>query len=314
MPPLLVEDLSFLIFIVLMGFVFVGSSILLIRQKDKSKLHHRYTKSESIFLCAGAVGLGCVIYGLAEPFSLELTRAEMQSNKLASNSPRIRIIQISDMHCDGVQRIQEKLLETIRNEHPDAILFTGDAVNNRAGLPVFRSFMKNISAIAPVFAVRGNNDLNTKQVGNVFEGTGVQLLNGNPRILSIGATKVWIAGVDVTGESAIEATLSRAPKDAFTIFLYHYPSGVKSAAAHGIDLFCAGHTHGGQVRLPLYGAIVTNSVLEKKYEAGEYHLGSTMMYVNRGIGMIGIPVRFLCPPEVAEFNVYPLKSGSRSAP
>jgi predicted MPP superfamily phosphohydrolase len=77
-------------------------------------------------------------------------------------------------------------------------------------------------------------------------------------------------------------------------------------AAH-IDLFCCGHTHGGQVRLPFYGALITNSALGKNYEAGLYYDHGTATYVSRGIGMIGLPVRFLCRPELTAIDIFPAK-------
>ena len=86
------------------------------------------------------------------------------------------------------------------------------------------------------------------------------------------------------------------------------PSGVNAAAENGADLCLAGHIHGGQVRLPWYGAIVTLSKTGKKYEAGLYRVKDTWLYVNRGIGMEGScapRVRFNCRPEVTVLDMVP---------
>jgi uncharacterized protein len=99
------------------------------------------------------------------------------------------------------------------------------------------------------------------------------------------------------------------PPGAFTILLYHTPDEILDVAAtHRVDLYCAGHTHGGQVALPFYGALVTLSKFYKKYERGLHREGSTWLYVTRGIGMEGGPaprVRFLARPEVTVIELAP---------
>jgi predicted MPP superfamily phosphohydrolase len=86
-----------------------------------------------------------------------------------------------------------------------------------------------------------------------------------------------------------------------SLLLYHTPDLIETADREEIDLYLAGHTHGGQVRLPFFGAIVTMSAYGKQYEMGLYQLNPTTLYVSRGVGMegMGLPrVRFLCPPEI----------------
>jgi predicted MPP superfamily phosphohydrolase len=88
--------------------------------------------------------------------------------------------------------------------------------------------------------------------------------------------------------------------------LYHTPDLIETASELGVDLYLAGHTHGGQVRLPWLGAIFTASRYGKRYEMGSYRVGRTQLYVSRGIGMegLGTPrVRFLCPPEIVELEL-----------
>jgi len=82
----------------------------------------------------------------------------------------------------------------------------------------------------------------------------------------------------------------------------HSPDLVEAASERGIDLYLAGHTHGGQIRLPLYGAIATSSIYYKEYEAGWFQVERTHLYVSRGLGLEGASApraRFLCRPEVA---------------
>jgi uncharacterized protein len=99
------------------------------------------------------------------------------------------------------------------------------------------------------------------------------------------------------------AALSAAP--GYRLFLHHAPDRVYEAVRAGADLYLAGHTHGGQVALPLYGALVTFSTSGKEFEAGRYQRGDTAIYVTRGIGTSFLKLRFLARPEVAVIDLIP---------
>ena len=92
-----------------------------------------------------------------------------------------------------------------------------------------------------------------------------------------------------------------APADSARVLLYHSPELMPLVQQHPVELYLCGHTHGGQVRLPFYGAIVTSSVTGKRYEMGAYDEQETMLYVSRGIGLEGLSaprMRLFCPPEI----------------
>jgi hypothetical protein len=104
----------------------------------------------------------------------------------------------------------------------------------------------------------------------------------------------------------LDQAMAGIPRDAFTLLLFHSPDLIHEAAAHGVDLYLGGHTHGGQLRLPFYGAIVTMSKYGKQYEAGLFQEGGTTMYISRGIGFEGYSMpraRFLCPPEIVSIEL-----------
>lgn len=92
--------------------------------------------------------------------------------------------------------------------------------------------------------------------------------------------------------------LRDAPEGAFTILLAHSPDTIHEASAAGINLMLSGHTHGGQVRLPLIGPLYSNTDLGKKYIEGLFRFEDTWLYVNRGLGTRAVPARFLAPPEI----------------
>jgi predicted MPP superfamily phosphohydrolase len=105
---------------------------------------------------------------------------------------------------------------------------------------------------------------------------------------------------------ATERALAGVPRDVFTVLLYHTPDLVPEAVAGGVDLYLAGHTHGGQIRLPLYGALFTATEVGKRYEMGRYDVDGLTLYVSRGVGMEGMAApraRFLCPPEIVCIDI-----------
>ncbi len=183
-------------------------------------------------------------------------------------------------------------------------MFSGDAVNAPAGVQTFKRCIARLAAIAPTFVVRGNWDVWYWKDLDLFSGTGARELTG-------GLQRVRVRGADVcvTG-AAVEAPLFREPlpRDAFNVFVYHYPDEIEAAAAAGADLYCAGHTHGGQVALPFYGALVTLSKYDKRFESGLHRVGGMHLYVNRGLGMEGFlapRVRFCARPELTVIDVVP---------
>jgi predicted MPP superfamily phosphohydrolase len=128
------------------------------------------------------------------------------------------------------------------------------------------------------------------------------------RLDLVAGTPIWVAGVPYDAENQTEQALAPIPEVDFSILLYHTPDEIEAVAGRGVDLYCAGHIHGGQIALPFYGALVTLSKHGKRFEAGLYHVGKTSLYVNRGIGMEGgrMPrVRFCSRPEVTVIEVGP---------
>lgn len=264
---------------------------------------------QRIVLTLAAVGVLCMAYGyFIEPYWLSVTRVRIVSAKLPRGTRPIRLVHISDLHSDPKVRLEERLPEVIAAERPDLIVFTGDSLNSPDGLPVLRNCLTRLAQVAPTFVVKGNWDAWFWRDQNLFEGTGVRELKNEAVKFDVGGASIWIGGIPVGVEHQMEQTLDALPPEAFTVFLYHYPDLINEVAAKKVDLYCAGHTHGGQVALPLYGALITLSKFGKRYEAGLYRVEQTHLYVNRGIGMEGGPaprVRFWARPEVTLIEIAP---------
>lgn len=260
-------------------------------------------------LLAAAAGVLCILYGrFVEPLRPEVTRVRIESPKLGPGARPVRIVHLSDLHCDPAPRLEERLPGLVAAEQPDLVVFTGDCANSPEGVPLFRRTLAAVARVAPTFAVKGNWDAWYFPRIERFAGTGARELDGESVRVEVAGTPLRVAGAAFDREEGATAALGTGTPDEFTVFLYHTPDIVYDLAGRGADLLCAGHTHGGQVRLPLYGAIVTLSRFGKRFESGLHEVGGTRLYVNRGIGMEGGPaprVRFLCRPEITVIEIAP---------
>lgn len=299
------EQFRVLIFLAVVGLILGSTAILLFRQlatfffrRDQFPLPVSWLGK--IVLSLAFVGLLCMGYAhWIEPYWIEVTRVQLASPKLATATRPIRMAHISDLHCDPVERVENKLIATLQQVKPDLIVFTGDTMNRANSLPVLKQTLKQFVAIAPTFVVKGNWDVWYYPTLDLFGGTGVKELNNEAVKFDVAGTSLWLIGSPIAKLPKFDQAFANVPSDAYKVLLYHFPDELAEAQKRRVDLYCAGHTHGGQIALPLYGALITFSKFGKKYESGLFHEGETWMYVNRGIGCEGTPhFRFFARPEV----------------
>ncbi len=257
-----------------------------------------------LVLIATACSIGCIAYAyFVEPYRLEVKLVKLNLPNIPSSAKPIIIAQVSDLHCDKVARLENKVTDELEKIKPSLILFTGDAVNSLDGVETFNRFAARINKIAPTLAVKGDWDFAFAPL-DVLAKSGFDVLDGY-RIVDINGVKLCVVGAN-SGASCHDR-LKAAPKGMPTVMMYHNPDGdiIMNNTTGGVDLYICGHTHGGQIALPIYGAMITQSVQGKKYESGLHKISDTWIYTNRGIGMEGhFPrLRFCAPPELTIFQL-----------
>jgi predicted MPP superfamily phosphohydrolase len=197
------------------------------------------------------------------------------------------------------------------------IVYTGDLINfsyldDEPARADCREFLNQLHAPLGVYAIPGTPVVDTPDVIEaVYPPVSHVKLLLNQTIEIEGYPQVQIMGLTCTHDPAIDTpkldrARAAAPPDKFTLLLYHSPDLMPEVSKTGIELYLCGHTHGGQIRLPIIGALVTSSFYGKRYEMGRYTENGTTLYVSRGIGMEGkgAPrMRFLCPPEIELFEL-----------
>jgi predicted MPP superfamily phosphohydrolase len=153
-------------------------------------------------------------------------------------------------------------------------------------------------------AILGNHDL--ASMVPLLEGIGVTMLVNRGLAVPFGGATVWLAGVDDPHKfraAHLPSAMAGAPAEAFKIALVHSPECAEEADALGARLYLCGHTHGGQLRLPLWGAIKLNSRSKVEYARGHWRCGAMQGYTTDGLGVTDFPLRFNCPPEACLFTL-----------
>jgi predicted MPP superfamily phosphohydrolase len=253
------------------------------------------------------LGIVALLYArFIEPRWLEVSRFQVRAPRLPAGAGPVRIALVSDLHTESFERLESRVAAAVERERPDLILYAGDSLNAEEGLPIFRRLMTRLAATAPTFAVRGNWD-GLFHV-DLFGGTGVRELKASGAEVQVRGARLWIAGLPAGCPVATGRLAGQAPPGAVRILLCHWPNEFTCPGAGEFDLWCAGHTHGGQVALPFYGALLKSPPEGPHYERGLYLVNGTPLVVTRGVGMEGGPVfraRFCSRPEVAIIELAP---------
>lgn len=270
-------------------------------------------------LLAQAIGTLLVVYGFwIEPHRLGVTRQTLRTAKLRPGHP-LRLLHLGDLHAEiGFTRREQQVIDQVRACQPDLIVFSGDLINlsyleDPRAWAVAQRVLRELSAPLGVFAVSGSPAVDQPHIVT-------QVLGGLPNIrwlqdemvtLEHAAGNINVAGLHCTHKPFVDGPrlatlLGESPRDMFTLLAYHTPDLAPEADEAGVDLQLSGHTHGGQVRLPVYGALYAASLYGKRYEMGRRQEGDLTLYVTRGIGLEGKAaprVRVLCPPEIVLWEI-----------
>jgi len=265
---------------------------------------------ECVIVVLGVIGLACAAYArFIEPNWLDVSHITISTPKLPSDAKPIRIVHISDLHCNAAPGMEARLPEEIAALKPDIICFTGDALNDPAGLENLQTCMTELVAIAPTFAVWGNWEHYERFEGcDFYKGTGVQVLHDRSRRITVRGQSINLLGIQHQRDLArgLRRALAGVDTSDPTVLLCHLPSIILALPETGVDLCLSGHTHGGQIALPVYGALITLTPTGKRFERGLYEFGGSALYVSRGIGMEEVmQMRFFARPEVTLIELAP---------
>jgi len=223
-----------------------------------------------------------------------------------------RIVQISDIHHNHYPfttiELVNRAVQMSNELRPDLIVLTGDFVWHDVE-PIFELMpaLAHLNAKYGVFLGLGNHDYwtNVEVVTHAIDQERLPLLVNQGIPISVGKSSLYLASLDDgwSGKPDLAGAMANHPGDAITVLLMHEPDlAPRYAVDKRIHLQLSGHSHGGQVRLPLYGALIL-PYLSWKYPMGLYNVDGMWLYTNRGLGTTNVPVRVNCAPEITEVTL-----------
>lgn len=261
-----------------------------------------------------SICLGIFYYArYIEPDWIEVTAHRVTLPRLPKAFHGYRIVQISDIHIDPwmtAERV-ERVLQLAQKEHADLIVITGDFISRRITYDnaTFTRLFSSLSAPDGVFAVPGNHDYysptSIARLRRLLDECGVVDLSNAVRTIERDGAQLHLAGIDdvVARKARLDVVLDHLPENSCAILLAHEPDFADIIAPYGrFDLQLSGHTHGGQVRIPVLGALISPKH-GRRYHKGWYRIDNLRLYVNRGVGMVTLTLRFNCRPEIAVFTL-----------
>ena len=265
----------------------------------------------------------CLIEMIRELRDFRVTKYRICSQKLNGIKKEKKIIFLSDLHNRMYGEENERLLESIRNQHPDLILIGGDMLVRKDGNSYDKTvhFLAKLPGICPVYCANGNHEQKLKELPDKYEqsyeeykkaltASGIHMLENASETVKLDEVPVKLSGLEIPlgayarfgkKELSLKEITDRIGEhgDDYQILLAHHPGYMKEYLAYGADLILDGHYHGCVVQLPGIGGVIsTNFTLFPKYSGGIYPEGEQTAVVSRGLGTHSVPLRLWNWPEL----------------
>lgn len=265
----------------------------------------------------------CLIEMIRELQDFRVTKYRICSQKLNGIKREKKIIFLSDLHNRMYGEENERLLESIRNQHPDLILIGGDMLVRKDGNSYDKTvhFLAKLPGICPVYCANGNHEQKLKELPDKYEqsyeeykkaltASGIHMLENASETVKLDEVPVKLSGLEIPlgayarfgrKELSLKEITDRIGEhgDDYQILLAHHPGYMKEYLAYGADLILGGHYHGCVLQLPGIGGVIsTNFTLFPKYSGGIYPEGEQTAVVSRGLGTHSVPLRLWNWPEL----------------
>jgi predicted MPP superfamily phosphohydrolase len=240
---------------------------------------------------------------------LELVHLESRLPGLAV--PRLRVVHVTDLHITEAlpKEYYARLSRELAAREPDLVLLTGDYLSQLSRLPLLAAWLEGLPhARYGYFAVLGNHDLwlDAKGIRALLAENGVTTLSGTCATVRLASGGVRLCGTEAPWGPKLEpAVAQNAAEKLPLVVMTHTPDNVYALHELGAAAVFAGHTHGGQIRLPVVGSIIVPSVYGRRFDLGHFNVEGTELYVSAGVGADEPPLRIYCPPELAEVDFHP---------
>lgn len=254
---------------------------------------------------------------------LEVSQYIVKSNKIPTSFKDFKILQLSDLHSKNFGNRNNKLIKKVNSENPDIIVMTGDMVNTKdTDFEVFINLAEQISKRYDTYYIVGNHEQNLtddkrKILIDKLNEIGIRVLDNEKVTITRGTESINLYGLwfalryykdlnneytkDVFfGAKQIQTVLGNLDIDSYNILLTHNPLYADTYSNWGADLTLSGHIHGGMIRIPFIGVLLSpERKFFPKYDAGKYQVNGKILIVNRGLGNGDFGIRVFNRPEIS---------------
>ena len=260
-------------------------------------------------------------YGfLIEPTLITVKEQKITITNLPDNFNGFKIVHISDLHYGKKKKKKslKKLVKSINEQEPDIVVLTGDLINKDTKMTnslaeKISNQLNKISSTAGKYAISGEDDLKFDEWTNIITNSGFTNLNNSyDTIYKNGYESIFIAGLSTNQDKLNVNEKLKAPIEylnsfekngpIYKILLIHEPDTINDMSTNPFDLILAGHSHGGQIRLPLIGPIIIQEGA-KKYHENHYKIENSDLYISNGLGVSDFNFRLFNTPS---YNLYRL--------
>jgi uncharacterized protein len=285
------------------------------RKKEKTYTRRQFLKKSISFMISGIAftSIGYLYARFIEPKQLVTTNHVIHHPLIPKSFDGIKIVQFSDTHLGHYYDLNrlEHVVRKINELNPDIVFFTGDLIDEPNKYPNTKQVVPILAKIkAPLgkFCIYGNHDhggYGTDIYLDIMSKADFKtLVNEHVIVELLDKSKIAVAGLDdmMLGKPDFAAMIRNIPPNTYTIALLHEPDGANMTAAFPVHLQLSGHSHGGQIQIPLLGPLVTPPLATHYYE-GFYKINHLTLYVNRGLGTTRMPFRFFSVPELTVFTL-----------
>lgn len=281
-------------------------------KKEKETKETKENKSHIFIYILLIIGLIIIYSRYIATTGIQIKEYSVINNKIPESFKGFKVVHFSDLKYGSTtdQKYLKKLVNKINELNPDIIIFTGDLISSNYKLTDNdkKSIIENLNKLDPkidIYSIRGDNDINETYNSIITQTKIIEKNNLNKLIYYKGDTPIMLIGLDdsINGNQSLDMAFNYEENNYYKILIAHEPDTYEKIKDKNIDLFLAGHSLNGQVRLPFIGSIYTPTGAKKYYDS-KYKIDNTEIYISNGLGTSKIPYRLNNRPSINLYRFY----------
>lgn len=279
---------------------------------NKKEKEIKENKSHIFIYILLIIGLIIIYSRYIATTGIQIKEYSVINNKIPESFKGFKVVHFSDLKYGSTtdQKYLKKLVNKINELNPDIIIFTGDLIASNYKLTDNdkKAIIENLNKLDPkidIYSIRGDNDINKTYNSIITQTKIIEINNLNKLIYYKGDTPIMLIGLDdsINGNQSLDMAFNYEENNYYKILITHEPDTYEKIKDKNIDLFLAGHSLNGQVRLPFIGSIYTPTGAKKYYDS-KYKIDNTEIYISNGLGTSKIPYRLNNRPSINLYRFY----------